>query len=76
MNVFKTVVYFDLHLGAVHSKHWSNYAFSMFFVQKAEKGRKSKKIYAKYGTQNCFLSLQQSVGREFYSKKNLVSCSN
>ena len=27
-----SVVYLDQHLGAVHSKHWSKYAFFMFFT--------------------------------------------
>ena len=32
------VVYFDQRLGAVHSKHWYKYAFSMyFFAKKPEK---------------------------------------
>ena len=35
-------------LGAWHYKCWAKYAFSMFFVQKAEKGRKSKKIAASF----------------------------
>ena len=42
------VVYFDQCLGAVHSKHWSEYAFSMYFLQKKlKKEEKAKKIGAK-----------------------------
>ena len=44
------VVYFDQHLGAVHSKHKSKSTFSTFCVQKAEKERKSKKIEVKFST--------------------------
>ena len=40
-----SVVYFDQHLGAVHLKRWS---MSSYFCKKAEKGRKSKKIDAKF----------------------------
>ena len=29
------VVYFDKRLGAVHSKHWSENAFSIHFLQKS-----------------------------------------
>ena len=41
------VVYFDQLLSAAHSKYWSKYVFSMFFMQKSENGEKSKKIEAK-----------------------------
>ena len=36
-NAFRifSVVYFDQHLGAVHSKHWLRYVFSRFFVLKS-----------------------------------------
>ena len=33
------ILYFDQRLDAVYSKRWSKYAFSLFFVQKAEKVR-------------------------------------
>ena len=32
-------VYFDQHLGAVHSKRWWKCAFSLFLCKKAEKAR-------------------------------------
>ena len=41
-------VYFNQCLGAADFKCWSKFAISMFFVQKAEKGRKSKKMDAKF----------------------------
>ena len=42
------VVYFDLRLGAVHSKHWSEYAFQCFFAKKAEKHLKHLKSTKKF----------------------------
>ena len=48
------VVYFDKRLGAGHSKHWSNYVFSMFLYQNAELGENSKKIDAKFIKKNIF----------------------
>ena len=42
------VVNVNQHLGAVHTKCWSKYAFSSFFALKAEKGSKSKKFDAKF----------------------------
>ena len=38
---YMSVVYFDQHLGAVHSKHWSKYAFFMFFKCEGRKRLKN-----------------------------------
>ena len=40
------VVDFDQRLGALHAKIWLKSAFSMFFMPKAEKGRKIGKMDA------------------------------
>ena len=37
------VVYFDLCLGAAHSKHWSKYAFSHFSHEKCKKGENEER---------------------------------
>ena len=42
------VEYFYQRLGAAHSKRWSNYAFSMFFHKKVERGRNSKQINTEF----------------------------
>ena len=42
------VAYFNKPLGPAHSKHWSKFAFSMFFELRSWKnGRKSKKFSKK-----------------------------
>ena len=60
------VVYFDLTLGATHSKHWSKYVFSFFFTPKSyimeEKVRKLGQNLAKW----CVLSLPPNTGLRFY----------
>ena len=38
LKTFDTVVYFDEHLGAAHSKHRQNMLFRCFLLQKAEIG--------------------------------------
>ena len=40
------VVDFDQRLGALHAKIWLKSAFSIFFMPKAEKGRKIGKMDA------------------------------
>ena len=57
-----TVVYFDQHLSAAHSKRCLKYTFSTFFVQKAEKGTKSKKIKAKFCKISGNKTLNQCLG--------------
>ena len=49
------VVFFDQCLGAAHYKHWLKSVFSIFFEQKSwKKGRKSKKIEAKFSPKPVF----------------------
>ena len=57
------VVYFDLRLGAAHSKRWSKYAFSVFFVLKTFK--KCNKVR----------NLQQNLRKKlnFLGRKRLTS---
>ena len=40
------VAYFDLGLGAAHSKCWSKYTFSKFFVEKEKKSKICRKCHA------------------------------
>ena len=47
-------VYFDHHLGAAHSKHWSKYAFSTFFSKKLKKEEKERKFLQNLA-KKCFL---------------------
>ena len=66
LNIPTFVVYCDQCLGAAHSKRWSKWSFSAFFVLK------SKKFAAKFCKKHVFLSLHQNTARRFYSQKNGV----
>ena len=39
------VVYFDQHLSAAHSEHWSKHAFSTFFMVKSKKRKKKQEFW-------------------------------
>ena len=53
IQLHSSVVYFDQHLGAAHSKHWSKYAFVTFLLKIAKKMQKRKKFAAKF-SKKCF----------------------
>ena len=53
-------------------KAGQNMLFTCFLCKKAEKGRKSKKIDAKFDKKMVYLSLHQNTGRGFYYQKKCV----
>ena len=72
VTVRASVAYFDQHLSAVHSKHWSKYAFLSFFMPKSLTRRKKQEICCKILQKKMFFfSLDQNAGLRF-SENNSI----
>ena len=65
-------VYFDQYLVHTPNAGW-NVLFQCFSCKKFEKGRKSKKMEAKFSKNNFFLSLHPNVCWRFYSQEKKIS---